>query len=385
MVTAPGTYEVPVVDGGRSYTIRGKHPSKKFPEQSPGPGDYSLRKQGTNIMVSISVRNSNGNFRTTNQDAPAPGTYNTRTKPGADAPKISLSARDKIPNYSGDNPGPGTYNVHQTLASPTGAALVSAPHYSMGNKTVPINMTVSGPGPGQYEAMRTMGTGMKKTMGERRAVKNISQINTPGPGAYSVKAPLGSQRAAIVNSRVAYAPPRNTPGPAEYFVPEVVGNDMPAYTLRGRFTGGQPILGGESPGPGKYDVASTIGGKKSLKAGFADRTRMKHPEITPGPIYDPNFKNKPAAPKQSFGGGDARDKKIDITAVGPGMTLFLSFTAVHYFVHVCSDVCVAYLALSFCRSRSLPPKGAYDWKGCSFLYNERSICFARIRRFPRPG
>jgi hypothetical protein len=211
----------------------------------------------------------------------------------------------------------------------------SSPTYSMGarEKNPSFIRSSSTPAPGTYNV--TDDSGNTKFVqqptfrfgGERRwGAPSLSLERQPGPGAYQPKDP-----ALMVSPKVGFGSSNRlqgailshvAPGPGAYEMRSTLGESR-AFTARGRHVS-QFIPTKSMPGPGAYNPVTTYAMKQGPKAGFGTSRRDGLGALRgmgPGPgSYDlQNHKNVGAdAPKTSM---TSRRRVTDIDSYltpGPG-------------------------------------------------------------------
>ncbi|ORC85056.1 uncharacterized protein TM35_000381310 [Trypanosoma theileri] len=190
-------------------------------------------------------------------DIPGPGTYDISTvshetggAPVSGRTAIITTARRNDDMWRGvyykpdDIPGPGTYTVAKEERGPA---------YSLGTR--PTEYTEPTPGPGQY-MIPDESSGPQWTMSARRSSPNIKEPS---------------------------------PGPGEYFVPiydlRREHSKAPLFTTAPRLLHDDTNEAAKNPGPGNYDITSTMDAARTVVMGTAERTTNLEGESSeiPGP------------------------------------------------------------------------------------------------------
>lgn len=310
----PGAYPVSAEKAGPQYSISGRYQVQQR-AHSPGPGQYDHSHYGYVLQRPASAVWGPDHQRShdLNQSAPGPGQYPLHYKPAG--PNYSFGT-EKQRNWLKDdpNPGPGTYVVK--APADTRAASLSGRHPLKDPKVVPgpgaysvkdqaktpafsvgrglrsdISMAKDVPGPGQYAAKGSLSKqGGRIGTSTRKAGERVS--TAPGPGNYAVGTTIGESPAYSLRGRYYTEKRQNVPGPGAYnqdadsileHSPSVAFGRQSKDPLPhskstdstgpGRYysplkpAGVQWSFGSEKkgtefksdiPGPGTYDVQSTI-------------------------------------------------------------------------------------------------------------------------------
>lgn len=196
-------------------------------------------------------------------------------------PVIPIAARFK-------GPGPAAYTVPSTFATPF--VRNKAPAWTFGSRVDIKDANIFSPGPGAFNPRATrdghiggpafsLQGGFRKIRRDGKAIINgAMELDTPGPGAYSVGKALAT-------------------GPVK----------GPAYTISGRT---EPFIETSLPGPSQYSIRSTIGvpvatGKSAPCSSIAGQRPTKVTSTSPGPaLYNSpmlNLRVLNSAPAYSLG------------------------------------------------------------------------------------
>jgi hypothetical protein len=222
----PGTYLVPDIKDPKAFTMSSRVTTadKRF---SPGPGAYSPSKSKEAPLFTIG-KGPRASLRNKSQEAPGPGSYQSRTwtEQFANPVKFGTSTRRPISSTS-CAPGPGTYT-----ASPK---QLDGPAFSMRSRTakpkrfdVPVS---SRQGPGTYQQKISefvYETSPKSRFGtSKRGVDSAG--NPVGPGMYDVRGKLIGPRWGFGTSgRSSLQKKTEFPGPGTYSIKPTVPS-VPYY------------------------------------------------------------------------------------------------------------------------------------------------------------
>jgi hypothetical protein len=173
--------------------------------------------------------------------SPGPGqySYNSLSK----SPAFTFKSR--YPEGKKDDvPGPGQYSTEKPRSSPS---------YSMkGFKYIQKHEYI--PGPGQYNPKDP---GSSPAYSMRKKLFQGQSENFPGPGQYN-HADSFSKAEQFIHSYTQLRAETSSKNTHSYFIDSVVINDKsPKWTIpKAKKSEKQPSL---VPGPGMYDLGSTIG------------------------------------------------------------------------------------------------------------------------------
>eukprot|EP00002_Diphylleia_rotans_P038108 TRINITY_DN8614_c0_g1_i1.p1 TRINITY_DN8614_c0_g1~~TRINITY_DN8614_c0_g1_i1.p1 ORF type:complete len:1771 (-),score=292.93 TRINITY_DN8614_c0_g1_i1:115-5427(-) len=242
----PHAYDLSAKDTGPMFTMgtpRPVSPRTKEAALTPGPGEFQIPSTiGKGPSFSMS-----GRVEAPIKLTPGPGDYKIDSMVGKEGPKYTISYRyeEKYP----EGPGPGQYESK---------TLETAIPITIGSKLSPRPLSPR-PGPTSYQRAEFMPEGPEFTIGKRLSPPNKEP--NPGPGEYyaeAVTAPFENAPKYTIGGKFTPKDPReDVPAPGEYYVPSK--SDGPAFTM------GMPRLdldlykAAEAPGPGEYNVKSTIG------------------------------------------------------------------------------------------------------------------------------
>lgn len=254
----------------------------------PGPGQYELKQIVGNEGPKYAIK---GKYNQNKKDLiPGPGNYNPKdeiVRHGTPGTVMGSGKRQGL-GFSGDRaPGPGTYDQNKSLDR--------GKHFSFGSGSRDRglgSMSRGIPGPGTYASQSFIG---KDTQGRSILGKAKTKIGTdvPGPGTYAPKAnrngpsySLSGQRTVdpVMRERARMPPPGNY-NPNDSLIklgsPNVVFGKRPKSAS---------VLGDGMPGPGQYELKSTLAGKG---AHIGVKYQNKISEKSPGPAaYNPKGDTK---------------------------------------------------------------------------------------------
>ncbi|CAG9322503.1 unnamed protein product [Blepharisma stoltei] len=233
----PASYNTPakIGEGPRAIIISRK--SMRNQEMIPGPADYSPKYLKRNISYSMRSKSSGKN----DENLPGPGAYSGNpVKPNSPRATIGRARRLSL-NSDTINPGPGAYESKWER--------IKNPNYSFSHSSRDgfLNTSVLEDG---KESVRT-----------HRRIKTSKEI-TPGPSDYAPNYNCNkilSPRAVAGRSvRDSWIADKSNPGPGNY-TPK---SDY--FSPRFSFSRDQKTrVTKDVPGPGQYDIPSTIGSIKS--------------------------------------------------------------------------------------------------------------------------
>ena len=380
----PGAYtpQLPQEHSYAVQFLGEKRLSGSGPEQTPGPGDYSPLAVGVTSGPSISFGNAPRLPPTTKLDAPGPGHYTIQE--ADHSPQVPMLTAPRPPLYIvTDAPGPGKYEGydpawtgHQSYTVPKAVPSQRPPdapgpgEYSPGELQSNPQGVVFGtsaqreafarasaaPGPGMYSPADVLPSAPAYSFGSApKTADNRNDRLAPGPGAYDPALYAAETSPAYsfpTAGRVDVSPAEPTPGPAAYtleergasvaftvpralrFTREAVDTPGPtAYSpsvdavlerAPGAVIG--TAIAHESepndflPGPGSYDVRSTIlDGSPAFTFG---RTGVRFAEVStlsPGPVaYEPRNPNFDPRPAPAFPTAIRFPSTVD-DGLGPGV------------------------------------------------------------------
>ena len=348
----PGHYQSKSMHASPAFSIGVKTKLKELiGKDNPGPASY-------NPLFGSTKQSAPGiNFGSPSKDKPmgdslmpGPGQYDVRKRAGEDAPAFGIRGRHN--DAKGDTkPGPGNYNPKDdsTRQGIPGTVMGTGTRSNFGGKG-------QGPGPGQYAFKGKLGEGSQYSFGagerndgslERRA-KGI-----PGPGTYPQSTFMGKDsQGKTIAGKAKSREPDFVPGPGTY--KQSPHKNGPSYSLSGHRTedpllrekakmpppgtydpndksirfkspgvvfGNKPkisaLRGDGVPGPGQYDMNTTLEGKG---VHIASKIPERIFERAPGPGQyapkeNPKFQNGPSF---SIGGGGGDQAIPGKDMPGPG-------------------------------------------------------------------
>ncbi|KAH9588731.1 Sperm-tail PG-rich repeat [Trypanosoma melophagium] len=282
--------------------------------ESPGPGAYSTDTLGVkedklkkkNYFLTTSPRRLQLSATKNEEAGPGPGEYRTEKALSSDArhknaPAFSFG-RAKLPECAkmlfraspaekvDDIPGPGTYDV-STVSRETGApvsgrtAIITTAKRNdnmwRGVYFEPDDV----PGPGTY-------TVEKEERGPAYSLRvrpTEHTETTPGPGEYVIPNESTGPQWTMSARRSSPEIREPSPGPGDYFVPiydlRREHSKAPLFTTAPRLLHADTDETAKLPGPGNYDIVSSIDASRTAVMGTAVRAIMPECESSeiPGP------------------------------------------------------------------------------------------------------
>jgi hypothetical protein len=319
----PGHYQSKSMHASPAFSMGVKTKLKNLIDNNnPGPGGYDPDYRRLIHGVPGVNFGSPGKEKLVGDNMPGPGQYEVRSKVGSEAPSFGI--RGRYEQAKGDmKPGPGNYNPKDDITrhSTPGTKMGTGMRSGLGMKG--DNM----PGPGNYDISNTLDKGKHISFGHGTRDNSLEKQfrDLPGPGQYPQQTFMGkdSQGKSILG-KIKDRKPDDIPGPGQYYSPDK--RNGPAYSLLGHRTDdpimlerakmpppgnynpndsltkykspnisfgsmskSSPLRGDNAPGPGQYQIKSTLEGRGIHIAG---KIPEKIIERAPGPgAYDP--KNNP--------------------------------------------------------------------------------------------
>jgi hypothetical protein len=181
---------------------------------------------------------------------PGPGSYSFISS--ANSPKFTTSkSQKKSIEFSLKTPGPGTYYPNQPISNANN--LYQSFRFTKSKKTFLIGRN-TGPGPGDYEIspikdMRCYSFRPKLSLREKDPV--------PGPGKYEPSFELTKETSPkwAMRGKDDLSSSFKIPGPGTYGVSDISLGPKWAFSRSSRRISSKNT----SPGPGAYEIKSTIG------------------------------------------------------------------------------------------------------------------------------
>ena len=220
-------------------------------------------------------------------DAPGPGAYNIASSLAV-SPNLGAGfTRAKRDPLSGkaDAPGPGAYDPNASIglrASPQ--AFISGHHAYPGPKDSAL------PGPGSYSLPDTLSQSVGRGFARAQRQGLHNKFEAPGPGSYSPSYPglKTSPKAPITGHHAYPSASTSSPGPGSYDIKSSLHVCTgPGCHCRGRSFSKGPrgaSLGTrDSPGPGQYDTVSKDGKPGVSMKGKYGTKRPDDNAFIPGP------------------------------------------------------------------------------------------------------
>lgn len=279
--------EIPVGPGPAKYNIRGKRDrgagyslGMRFQRDdvisgSPGPL-YNVNWRG--VGTECTGTKLSGRYPPKESDNPSPNKYMQLSTLGQ-GPAFTMASR--AVELADSHPGPTDYDVHFPAPRPP-ACVISGRH----GETFDLSEASKLPAPNQYDPkMET--SNVVATLKER--FKESKSMKTPGPANYIISDSLNTGPSySIVGRNVSYEdeayfdPP---PGPGSYNPKDcLTTNRVPDVTLRPSRRSAEKVKD-TLPGPGSYQPR-----QYTIKANNAPKVTMKgkhqiFTDLTPGPGY----------------------------------------------------------------------------------------------------
>ena len=313
----PGAYDLPPVSEPAKISIKSRVKSLE-PFNTPGPGSYTL-------LESKSSKGFTHGLPLTTKDStwsPGPAAYNLESRPSG--PAFSMGMRfpskseadnrdltDPVSSFNGraailvgkptENQGsslvgPGTYSPKQVVRvfgfsqdrssreqkieiSPgpcdySKETKPEGPRYSLAGRLTPPKNEVS-PGPGHYELPQE-----RIRSPAIRGKPHIEYDNkVPGPGAYSPHTPYTALSFSS-SKDCRFKEIEVTPGPSDFHSDLAPQGPRYSFTGRARSPKSSENQALASPGPGTYDLPSTI---SNISARLFGKPSEPEPKQAPGP------------------------------------------------------------------------------------------------------
>lgn len=241
----PGQYDQTapqqVVEGAPNWSFaRDSKGLKQRVKDTPGPGNYDPQagKDGPQWRFGTGNKAAQGG-----SEDPGPGTYDLPS--AADKTAFSLTSRHPAPQKEA-RPGPGAYNPSQVQ---------DGPQYTLSQAARKAHQQpATTPGPGQYDPL-SQGSPTAKFGSDTRSVFAPKE-GVPGPGAYTLPSDSGPKY-TMQGKGLASAIPE-APGPGHYNQPvaTILGDPQLAYNFGSEIRSKASVVGGkrikEGVGPGMY-------------------------------------------------------------------------------------------------------------------------------------
>eukprot|EP00823_Brevimastigomonas_motovehiculus_P002587 TRINITY_DN1562_c0_g1_i1.p1 TRINITY_DN1562_c0_g1~~TRINITY_DN1562_c0_g1_i1.p1 ORF type:complete len:467 (+),score=29.39 TRINITY_DN1562_c0_g1_i1:155-1555(+) len=279
----PGAYSSDAKKGGPSITMAPRVCDKSVVLVSPGPAAYTFN---ANASASIGTwgpkysflgRHDIGKDR---RQTPGPGTYQLKPIFGEKTDHaIQLKGRPELKGDFDNMPGPGKYNPD---VKPFGS---NAPRYTFRPKTETKQPTKNTPGPGAYALPPTIGVGLSKSLSSRHEITGSKGDQQPGPGQYNVivmpriKPPQFTMRP---KTQAVKTTTFLTPGPGQYQLASTISKNGPS--LKGRLS--VKDTSGSTPGPAHYQSINSNAVKRkppSFSMASGHKSPVNPRLLAPGP------------------------------------------------------------------------------------------------------
>ena len=296
---------------------------------SPGPGAYTTRKEISDDIPKIKIkgryeekRDVNNapyvDIKTTigtgikwtmkgrtkiNEPESTPGPYDYSKPLGSDSPKVYIHTKTDH-EHREITPGPGEYVVPSSLSKRT----------SCFHSRRPEEKVDSSPGPAAYEYQSQIGKGARKCIIHDRIEQKTKTLDVP---INAIPSKFGTEgRKTVFHARTEMHKPEATSGPD--YVPPAFGSGSAKYSFGNRRDISKRTTSAMTPGPGAYDLGTTIGKGKR----YTMRGREKagsEAAVTPGPAdYVPDY-DKLLKGRRSEIGRRLPEPKSDTTNAGFNM------------------------------------------------------------------
>ncbi len=258
--------------------------SQSLRSMSPGPGSYEYSKYiGKAPKYSMGLKTS---YMDPSKmvDSPGPGNYNPNFR--TCFKNVSYTMSSKFNQSKTDStPGPGNYEVRSEKS-------LQCPTYKFGTeKKCQIENTTAKhtPGPGNYETRKNIGDNAPRISFGKDMRGDRGRPMTPGPGTYNMKNLIGNDGPRIHISSV--RPDTATtmkwvPGPGQYEVGLNNRPKTPSYRIGTAKRDGFKTV--DVPGPGQYDLNASTSLSSRPKSphwrmGTSERQPLSTCDKVPGP------------------------------------------------------------------------------------------------------
>lgn len=348
----PGHYQSKSVHTSPAFSMGAKTKIKESgAKDNPGPGNYN--GDYTKIKYStpgINFGSPSKSVMHGDSSMPGPGQYDLGTRVGTEGPSHTIKGR--YPDPKGDlKPGPGNYDPRDEITRH------GTPNTAFGKgQRSNLGKGDGAPGPGNYDLNKHLNKGVEFTFGSGLKGDNSLEKRSkdmPGPGTYAPQSFMGKDsQGKTIAGKIAERPRDNVPGPGQYGSPDK--SHGPSYSISGHRTedpimrekakmpppgtynaddtstkykspsvsfGSKPkasnLMGDGMPGPGQYQLKSTLEGRGVHIAG---KNPEKITERAPGPgQYEPkdNPKHK-SGPSFTIGGVTGDQSNPNKNFPGPG-------------------------------------------------------------------
>ena len=258
----PGAYNVSpgIGSNGRGSTLHGHDKSIVMGPPTPGPAAYTpdaraILKRSPAAHVGVRPREMDP------EDTPGPGAYSLPRDMGGTACYVHVRRREDPDNGI---PGPGAY-------SPSGKP--GGPRYSIGERHPIEDRPITAP----YRSFpSSIGQGRKVAIMGRHELRGDT---TPGP-SYIPPGIGASGKMWTMGKRYAPLKPLDTPGPGEYKVGTDFARQARSSSLHGR---DKTIdIQKDSPGPAAYTPNALATKRRSPATTIHLRTKLRDPDQTGG-------------------------------------------------------------------------------------------------------
>eukprot|EP00446_Apocalathium_sp_SHHI-4_P028543 CAMPEP_0177231776 /NCGR_PEP_ID=MMETSP0367-20130122/42948_1 /TAXON_ID=447022 ORGANISM="Scrippsiella hangoei-like, Strain SHHI-4" /NCGR_SAMPLE_ID=MMETSP0367 /ASSEMBLY_ACC=CAM_ASM_000362 /LENGTH=224 /DNA_ID=CAMNT_0018682335 /DNA_START=14 /DNA_END=688 /DNA_ORIENTATION=- len=176
------------------------------------------------------------------------------------ARRIKFESKVPIKEYLGQGPGPiyAVVDIEKTRFKRT-------PAITMASSTRPSDKFNKAPGPGQYGVVgpSCIELGRGFTWGSTSRLPKPKEMKAPGPGSYTSTTTLGGVSVAMTGATKSNYRPQ-APGPGQYTPSHTqLEKEYPSISFtESGFGKDKPK---NIPGPGQYELPSTLGGNTTLR------------------------------------------------------------------------------------------------------------------------
>lgn len=308
----PGSYAIQTFVGKDSQgkTISGKSPTK-YGNDNPGPGTYAPNDHKNGPAYSLMGHRTEDPVLKEKAKMPPPGSYNPNdalTK--YNSPNVSFGSGLKSSALKGDGmPGPGQYQLKSTLAEQGVVMGIRSPE----------KIKEKAPGPGAYNPKNDLKyhTNPSFSMSGVGGEQYNPTKGMPGPGTYDVSLRPGTGIKFGTDKRDGSNERGDMPGPGQYQIPSTIMKDGKNIIITGRHEDKKDV---NQVGPGQYQLPSMLSGPKYSMGSENKGTKLnKDALMNPPPgtyTVDPNA-GKHGAPGIVFG-KEVRDRMKADQMPGPG-------------------------------------------------------------------
>mmetsp|Transcript_31318 Transcript_31318/g.73022 ORF Transcript_31318/g.73022 Transcript_31318/m.73022 type:complete len:224 (+) Transcript_31318:124-795(+) len=205
------------------------------------------------------------------------------TSPYKSSPKWTISSRTELAEQKRISPGPGQYKLSAIEDKYERSA-----SWTIGSRYKNAREEREMPGPGKYQPPVTSTRASPKwgfSTAQRPYFK--SRGTTPGPGHYDLKSTMEGLSCSISTRSQGSIGISQTPGPGEYKPAYEKSQDNGVRNITFSVAGRYDPSSQAGPGPGKYDLRSTVGDHPMIPNTPKYTIRARHGRLkfdqSPGP------------------------------------------------------------------------------------------------------